>query len=443
MLCNCYEEVYSEVKNIIEITAIFIESLIISIFLCSYFKEKKSLFPHSNKVFLTAIIFTLELISYIFMEDNVAFQILISLMIFIYSIYFFYGKANEKIVVSLLVFVIAILINYPVITLTSYVTGLSFDEICSDSGYIRIQVLLITKVMYAASAYIIIKIKEDNGYNLNKSEFILFVFTIASIILFSSSFDYVMFHPKYSKLIYFVMTLFITFSGVVILLLIEDINRKNSEKINNKVLEAQIEAQKKDIERMMLNYEQLSEMKHDLKNYFLVVSELIKNNNNEEAVRYMNDICKNKIDSSGIYVKTESDILNALLNSEIQKAKNNNINIQVQITSKISDDKIIDLTNVIANLLDNAIEYCVKRNSSCNNVYLYISKISNCLNITVENDIDESVLKSNPKLLTNKSDKENHGIGLRSVNSTIKKYGGTIDLFEENKKMIANILIPD
>ena len=86
MLCNCYEEVYSEVKNIIEITAIFIESLIISIFLCSYFKEKKSLFPHSNKVFLTAIIFTLELISYIFMEDNIAFQILISLVIFIYSI---------------------------------------------------------------------------------------------------------------------------------------------------------------------------------------------------------------------------------------------------------------------------------------------------------------------------------------------------------------------
>ena len=135
--------------------------------------------------------------------------------------------------------------------------------------------------------------------------------------------------------------------------------------------------------------------------------------------------------------------MNALLNSEIQKAKNNNINIQVQITSKISDDKIIDLTNVIANLLDNAIEYCVQRDSSCNNVYLYVSKISNFLNITVENDIDESVLKSNPKFLTNKSDKENHGIGLRSVNSTIKKYGGTIDFFEENKKMIANILIPD
>ena len=85
----------------------------------------------------------------------------------------------------------------------------------------------------------------------------------------------------------------------------------------------------------------------------------------------------------------------------------------------------------------------MQRDSSCNNVYLYVSKISNFLNITVENDIDESVLKSNPKFLTNKSDKENHGIGLRSVNSTIKKYGGTIDFFEENKKMIANILIPD
>ncbi|MEG2365052.1 MAG: GHKL domain-containing protein [Terrisporobacter sp.] len=49
---------------------------------------------------------------------------------------------------------------------------------------------------------------------------------------------------------------------------------------------------------------------------------------------------------------------------------------------------------------------------------------------------------SNHKILTTKNNRNRHGIGLKSVSSSLDKYGGTVAIEYNDKEFIIKILIP-
>ncbi len=99
----------------------------------------------------------------------------------------------------------------------------------------------------------------------------------------------------------------------------------------------------------------------------------------------------------------------------------------------------MDICNIIANTLDNAIEACEKAKEK--KIELYIFKVKNYLSITIKNTIEKSVLKTNPDLQSSKADLSIHGIGTKSVKAVAKKHDGVVEYHEEGNIFICNILL--
>ncbi|MBQ7638327.1 MAG: sensor histidine kinase [Clostridia bacterium] len=99
-----------------------------------------------------------------------------------------------------------------------------------------------------------------------------------------------------------------------------------------------------------------------------------------------------------------------------------------------------DMCICVGNLLDNAIEACA---SLPDDKSISVSSVvkNNTLLITVQNPVDpDKKIKKNQTPATTKSDKRAHGIGLRNVRDTVKKYNGSLQLYVENGVFTAELL---
>lgn len=106
-----------------------------------------------------------------------------------------------------------------------------------------------------------------------------------------------------------------------------------------------------------------------------------------------------------------------------------------------------DICTIFANALDNAVEGCMEIEEPLREIYLDARVGKGILAVNIQNacksaDITDS--KERPagrgKLPgTTKKDAQNHGFGLRSIQETVKKYGGSMEI--ESKENIFNLFL--
>ena len=99
----------------------------------------------------------------------------------------------------------------------------------------------------------------------------------------------------------------------------------------------------------------------------------------------------------------------------------------------------LDLTVLLSNVLDNAIEACEKCEKP--QLQIIISDQKNYLSILVSNSITYSVLETNPELKTTKKDKGFHGLGTVSIRNIVDKYQGMLNYSEKDGLFTCSILL--
>lgn len=178
---------------------------------------------------------------------------------------------------------------------------------------------------------------------------------------------------------------------------------------------------------------EISLIKHDLKGHYFTLRSLLFENKYEEAIHYLDKMLPDMLNEE-IYVDTGNTAITSIINYYIGEAKKKGINVSTHI---IIPDKVnietYDLSAILINLLQNAIEALEKCHSSKNlNINLIFQK--NILYIMIENSNDNSSLKSEEDLKTTKTNKNEHGFGLQSVRNSIEKYNGEMQfVFHKDK----------
>ena len=99
-----------------------------------------------------------------------------------------------------------------------------------------------------------------------------------------------------------------------------------------------------------------------------------------------------------------------------------------------------DMSVLLSNLLDNAIEGCEK-NRIPSQIILSISAYAGYYRVIIKNTIEKSILRDNKKLRTDKSNKQKHGWGLKSVYDIAEVHQGDVDIYEKNGMFIVNVLM--
>ena len=160
----------------------------------------------------------------------------------------------------------------------------------------------------------------------------------------------------------------------------------------------------------------------------------------QEAEKNMEQLCEELKQYPELPQETGNEGLNVALMKALARCKDEGIKFCYVVLGKANKIDSIDMGNLMWNLFSNGIEACRKvQNERIMEVVVRDGKGET--EIRLENSVQESVLKQNPKLQSKKEHREKHGFGMETIYMLIEKYQGEYCCWEEENRFIQEIYL--
>ena len=143
-------------------------------------------------------------------------------------------------------------------------------------------------------------------------------------------------------------------------------------------------------------------------------------------------------------INTDNEVLNVLLTEKNLHCLDRDIRLSCNInTQGIDKIKAIDLYTMLGNAIDNAIE-CVSRlpDADKRTISISIDTQGGLLYLQIDNYYEGKIKLEDGMPVTSKKDRENHGIGLRSIKFIVEKYDGSLHIQKDHGIFSLRIIIP-
>ena len=372
-------------------------------------------------------------------------QILIS---FIYALLFLQGTVFLKCYISFISNYMIFLINIPVMLIFSGILNSSVHTTIYMQGFIRIVILVLTKVLYFLLTFAFYKWYK---HNLKHADFRLNNFEWFSMLLLSAisfAIGLYIFQTNINQFKPIVITVSslaaLAINALVLHCLLRSAqNRYKAEEIKFYQLENQ--AMKTNLDNYIKQEAEISKIKHDMENVALTTTTLLQEHDYAKLEKHFSQIINDLQVTDILHTDIKNVYLNAIIQQKYTKCKSRIKNVNFTCTAdetfrkneEIANIDIIDLCTIIANLLDNAIEAYTECNDY--DIIINLNGTKSVYQIEIANTIKGSVLSGNKTLKTSKSDTKNHGIGIKSVKSRAEKYNGKTEFTEENGQFVARV----
>ena len=348
---------------------------------------------------------------------------------FLYLVLFYKGSLPKKLIIALIYEIIIVIIGN-IFVIFWMMLGYSYAEMHE----ISIQ-YLITMIAVHLSYYIgmlfLIKIVKTSNIQLKKLETILISSILIITFFFSALSAQVATTINDAGIGMFlsISTVCLICMDIITYYILNKISKQNNIERENALLKLEQEYQKKQYEDIIIQSEQIRKLRHDYKNNFLVIRSLIENNNDTKAIEIINKDLEH-INASKSHIKTNNDIVNAIVNTKMSEAFSHGIKVEFKSISDFDELDDFDLCNLISNMFDNAIT--AVKNCDVKLINIIIYKKNDYFVIKISNTIPQSVLDKNPELNTTKQDKASHGYGIKIIKDIAKKYNGKFDCYEDD-----------
>lgn len=216
-------------------------------------------------------------------------------------------------------------------------------------------------------------------------------------------------------------------------------NRFQMLKTENEMLLELGTLSKNHIKEMEIMMEKNRIQTHDIKHHLLILREYGQERKWDMLMSYLNEL------SDDILVQkkamwTQVGILDTLLEQKKAKAESKGIAFRIR-ADRIGELPFSDMeiSTLVSNLLDNAIEACEKIQDDRRWIQLNIMRKSGMLYITISNSIKGRPLEKEGKLITNKQNHQLHGYGIKSVQKIVRKYEGDFSYQIRESEFIVTI----
>lgn len=271
---------------------------------------------------------------------------------------------------------------------------------------------------------------------------IISFYTIAIFLFLSNYYDFYNYRVElYSGFNSILNVIIIILSYIVVFIAIWSINKNMELEYKFKIIDTQVELQKQNYKNLHKSIENYYAFKHDIRHHALVIKSMMDAKNYIEAAEYMDKFTENEIfENVGTLCKNFT--VDSILKYYMSIARKNNIELKVNLSipENINIDNI-DLSIVIGNCIENAIE-------ACNNI---IDKSKKYININAEikgfqlivkikNSFNGQVIKDGNVIKTSKNG-EGHGIGLSNIRNVTEKYNGYLNIKYNDKEFEVNIIM--
>lgn len=265
------------------------------------------------------------------------------------------------------------------------------------------------------------------------------VFFIVMISLFMEAMFFAQKDLNYKIVAPFLLC--IVLLNVIIIYLYDTLSKSLQDRIQLKLMEKERESYHNQFEVMQRNYEEMRNFRHDCINRFMAMERMLNDNRLEELRQYICDVI-GTLDSQNVYCDSGNVAIDSILNYLLTKAVKAGISVETDI--QIPDELVVmedDMIVVFGNLLNNAIEANMDESIKGKKLMISVRFDKGCMKICVRNTHANKVQQKGGHLLTSKSDKSSHGIGLRSVDAIVEKYGGIKTVKYDEKEFQVEIVM--
>lgn len=267
---------------------------------------------------------------------------------------------------------------------------------------------------------------------------ILSLSTISMVLLFYSS---LVISSESTILILFFICLFILFISLGTMVMYYNANtfyinlqKETTKRIYDKSYE-------KFIINAELRSDTLSKIWHDMANHIKVL-EKINDIEDEKYIKYVNSI-KDKFKEIPNTINTGNRLIDIILNDKYSEAVMQGIDFDIKAIAppKVNIDDM-DLSSILFNTIDNAIEACM--NSSAENKYINLELYpdANFLCYKIRNNYNSTNGNSHMRTYLNKKKYISSGYGLSIIEDIINKYDGYMDIKKNDMEYLVTIILP-
>ena len=195
----------------------------------------------------------------------------------------------------------------------------------------------------------------------------------------------------------------------------------SQQSANRKILEAQND---------------LYQLRHDMKHLFQALHnpEILNDKSSfENTIGEYEKLIKN----TAVPITTISVPISYVLNIKREEAIRKGIDFTstLNITHEIAMEDS-DLYLLLSNLLDNAIEHI----GMLKKIRVEMNDVEKMFKIKITNSIDHPVLDCKGNFISYSTDPE-HGYGIKTIDSILKKYDGFVSYSEDNNDLVATIML--
>lgn len=191
--------------------------------------------------------------------------------------------------------------------------------------------------------------------------------------------------------------------------------------------------------------EKHSEFIHNMNHYFVAIGELARIEQCEQIVNLVEELNGKLLQNTRV-IYTNHKVLNAILSEKANEASDKQIETDIYVEPVIGLGGIADgdLAVMLGNLFDNAIEaaeHCEREKKKIS-VRIYMEKEGRVCVVKIVNYYAYPRVRKNTGFISTKKNRELHGIGIKSVKSTAKKYNGYLQCMLEEEKFSSVLILP-
>ena len=267
--------------------------------------------------------------------------------------------------------------------------------------------------------------------------FVLFTSVVNSFIVLDYMYMIVN-HPIKQSLTVLAILLLILMN-IMLFYVIDRINDFFETKHNLDTAKELIEIQKTSYKNLYESQNEVRKLRHDLKNSMLGILHLLDNGKTQEATQYIKTNL-NILDESLIPSFPGNNIIDSLIDTKKKEAEKENIILKTEIAINGSSSvDPIDLSILLGNALDNAIESTRKQNKHPPIICCSIAYRQDNMLIVINNPVDHIIDVT--RLESTKENKKQHGFGILQMKHLAAKYNGEVFFECSNEQFKTSILL--